>query len=67
MRWRWMACATARTAPFCVDDTVRIMQQLMPERGYITHVGHEVEYNSLCHYLPEFMEPAYDGMELRLG
>ena len=39
----------------------------MPERGYITHVGHEVEYNSLCHYLPEFMEPAYDGMALRLG
>ena len=52
---------------FCVDDSVRMMQQLAPKRGYLTHVGHEVEYNSLCAYLPEFMEPAYDGMVLNLS
>ena len=51
---------------FCVDDTVAAMQQLQPRRGYITHVGHEVEYAALCDYLPENMEAAYDGMLLEL-
>ena len=51
---------------FCVDDTVAAMRQLQPRRGYITHVGHEVEYAALCDYLPENMEAAYDGMLLEL-
>lgn len=52
---------------FCVDDTVAAMQRLQPSRGFVTHVGHEVEYESLRHYLPDFMEPAYDGLELTLN
>lgn len=51
---------------FCVDDTVRVLQHLAPKRGYLTHIGHEVEYHSLCRYLPDCMEPVYDGMELNL-
>ena len=51
---------------FCVDDTVAAMRQLQPKRGYVTHVGHEVEYNALRDYLPDFMEPACDGLELVL-
>lgn len=51
---------------FCVDDTVRLMQQVQPKRGYLTHVGHEVEYSGLCDYLPESVSPAYDGLELVL-
>lgn len=51
---------------FCVDDTVAAMRQLLPKRGYVTHVGHEVEYNALRDYLPDFMEPVYDGLELVL-
>ena len=52
---------------FCVDDTVAVMQQLQPKRGYVTHVGHEVEYQSLCDYLPGFMEAAYDGLLVELS
>lgn len=51
---------------FCVDDTVAAMKRLAPRRGYVTHVGHEVEYEGLCRYLPDFMEPAYDGLVLEL-
>ena len=51
---------------FCVDDTVQQMQRLAPARGYVTHVGHEVEYHALREYLPDFMEPAYDGMVIEL-
>ena len=52
---------------FCVDDTVAAMQRLQPRRGYVTHVGLEVEYDSLRAYLPDFMEPAYDGLQLVLN
>ena len=42
------------------------MQRLRPRRGYVTHMGHDVEYPALCRYLPEFMSPAYDGLEITL-
>ena len=51
---------------FCVDDAVRTMQYLAPKRGFLTHIGHEVEYHALCRYLPASMESVYDGMELNL-
>ena len=51
---------------FSVDDTVAAMQRLQPRRGYVTHMGHDVEYHALCRYLPEFMSPAYDGLEITL-
>ena len=51
---------------FCVDDTVAVMKRLQPKRGYITHVGHEVEYQALCDYLPDFMTAAYDGLLVEL-
>lgn len=51
---------------FCVDDTVALMQKLRPARGLVTHVGHEVEFGGLQAYLPDFMEPAYDGLEVVL-
>lgn len=50
----------------CVDDTVALMLQLQPVRGFVTHVGHEVEYNDLFARLPQFMEPAYDGLEVKM-
>lgn len=51
---------------FCVEDTVETMRKLTPARGYITHVGHEVDFHSLAQYLPDFIRPAYDGLELKL-
>ncbi len=49
-----------------VDENVQLMQQLGVARGYVTHCGHEVEYEALCRYLPPFMQPAYDGLEVEL-
>ena len=51
---------------FSVDDTVAAMQRLRPRHGYVTHMGHDVEYHALCRYLPDFMRPAYDGLEITL-
>ncbi len=52
---------------FCVDDTVEVMKRLAPVCGWLTHVGHEVEFDALGEYLPDFMAPAYDGLELNLS
>ncbi len=49
-----------------VEENVTLMQELGVGRGYVTHCGHEVEYEALCRYLPPFMQPAYDGLELEL-
>ncbi len=47
---------------FTVDDTVAAMTELQVGRGYLTHSGHEVEYEALRRYLPAHMQPAYDGL-----
>ena len=47
-----------------VADNVELMLQLAPRRGLLTHCGHAVDYDSTCRMLPDFMAPAYDGLEL---
>lgn len=47
-----------------VADNVALMMQLQPRRGFLTHCGHAVDYASIRAELPDFMSPAYDGLEL---
>lgn len=49
-----------------IEENAAIMQELAPKSGYITHTGHNVEYDQLNRELPPFMESAYDGLELDL-
>ena len=49
-----------------IEENVAIMQELAPKRGFVTHTGHNVDYDRLCAELPPFMAPAYDGLELEL-
>lgn len=49
-----------------VPENLELMEQLCPKRGYITHSGHRLEYGALCRALPDFMEPAYDGLSVEL-
>ena len=49
-----------------VAQCVALMQQLAPTRGYLTHCGHAVDYDTACAETPEFITPAYDGLLLEL-
>ncbi len=49
-----------------VEENVALMTELGVGQGYITHCGHEVEYEALRASLPPFMQPAYDGLEVVL-
>lgn len=49
-----------------VNQCTQLMQQLAPARGYLTHCGHAVDYDTACAETPEFITPAYDGLEVVL-
>lgn len=59
-------CYPEHRTHLTVSQNVALMEYLSPARGYITHSGHRLDYYKLCHELPDFMEPAYDGLQLTL-
>ncbi len=40
--------------------------QVQPQRAVLTHMGHELEYETLRRELPDNVEPGYDGMVIPL-
>jgi len=50
-----------------VDAAVKLIHQLQPRRAYLTHMSHDLDYDSLCRELPDGIEPAYDGLKIRLS
>ncbi len=59
-------CYPQHPTHLSVDENVALMRELSPKRGFVTHSGHRLEYNELAAYLPAFMAPAYDGLEIQL-
>ena len=59
-------CFPQHRTHLTIDENIALMRTLAPRRGYVTHSGHRVEYGQLADYLPDFMEPAYDGLLVEL-
>ncbi|MBQ3241295.1 MAG: MBL fold metallo-hydrolase [Akkermansia sp.] len=51
---------------FNVEQNIALMQQLRPGLGLVTHCGHEVDFEVLSRLLPDFMQPAWDGLMIEL-
>ena len=49
-----------------VDAAVRIIHQLRPRQAFLTHMSHDLEYDTLRTELPHGIEPAYDGLKIAL-
>jgi len=47
-----------------LSDALAIIAELKPERAYLTHMSHELDYEVLNDRLPEGVEMAYDGLKL---
>jgi phosphoribosyl 1,2-cyclic phosphate phosphodiesterase len=43
------------------------IQRSKPEKAILIHMGTEMDYETLCHELPDHIRPAYDGMRVSLG
>lgn len=53
-------------AHFSVGEALTAISQIKPKRAFLTHMGHELEYNELLERLPDGVMPAYDGLTLRV-
>ncbi len=47
-----------------VDEVIPVINRINPGKAYLTHMTHEIEYHTLKDYLPDHIEPAYDGLKL---
>lgn len=49
-----------------VELALEFARKIGAKKTVFTHMGHEIEYDSFKKSLPRGMEPAYDGMQLRI-
>ncbi|MEW6057095.1 MAG: MBL fold metallo-hydrolase [Bdellovibrionota bacterium] len=48
-----------------VEASLAIAKRIAAKRTYLTHMGHELEYNAFKRSLPRGIVPAYDGLKIR--
>lgn len=53
-------------AHFSVDQAMEQVERIGPKTAVFTHMGHELDYDELSANLPDYIIPAYDGMEFDL-
>ena len=52
---------------FSLSEAVALLQDLQPKKAYLTHISHQMgTHRSLQPLLPDFIEPAFDGLRLTL-
>ncbi len=49
-----------------VERALEWIDRVRPDRAYFTHMGTKMDYERLCQYLPSYIRPVYDGMEIEL-
>ncbi|MCX6250768.1 MAG: MBL fold metallo-hydrolase [Bacteroidetes bacterium] len=50
---------------FNLEQSVRILEELRPSRGYLTHISHQMgRYIEVMKELPGFIQLAYDGLQV---
>jgi phosphoribosyl 1,2-cyclic phosphate phosphodiesterase len=53
---------TPHPAHFAVDEALEVIKRLRPQRAFLTHMAHEIEYEAVSRQLPAGVELAYDGL-----
>ena len=49
-----------------LEKTLAWIDRFKPRLSILTHMAHELEYETLCRELPDGVVPAYDGMKIDL-
>lgn len=47
-----------------VDGALQVIRTLKPKQAWLTHMGHELDYDQLCSELPPDVRPAHDGLTI---
>ena len=59
---RWREHKTHST----IDETIELFRELRVERGVITHMNHEIDFDVDSKKLPSGVELAFDGLEIEV-
>ncbi len=51
---------------FTVSQALDFIAKVAPARAILTHMNHELDYDTLCAELPEHVRPAFDGMVVEM-
>lgn len=51
---------------YCVGEAVEIAERLGAKQTYLTHVGHDIDHQTVCDQLPDGVDVAYDGLRLSI-
>lgn len=49
-----------------VSESTNVIRHINPQKAYLVHLGHQVDYDELKGKLPSDIEPAFDGLVLEL-
>ena len=53
---------------FSVEEAVAILKDLKPEKAFLTHMSHFIgNHADLMKKLPDFIQPAYDGLKVEIN
>ena len=50
----------------CLDEALKWIQRIKPKHTFLTHLGAELDYDTLCKKLPKNVKPVYDGMVIKI-
>ncbi len=57
---------TRHPTHFSVDEAIEIVEKVKPKRAILTHMSHDIDYQSASRELPPGVEPGYDAMVIPL-
>lgn len=66
----WIVDATRREphpSHTHLSQTLEWIDRLSPDRAYLTHMNHTMDYDELVAMLPPGVEPAYDGLTIKVA
>lgn len=58
---------TASTMHFTVDEAIAFSKRVGAKTTYLTHIGHEIEYEAAKRVLPEGVLLAVDGLKIKVN
>ena len=47
-----------------LDNTLEAIMRVQPQEAFLTHMCHDIDYDSISKILPHWIKPAYDGLKV---
>lgn len=47
-----------------LEEAIALIEELKPKKAYLTHMSHDFDHEKLCSELPDYIQPAYDGLTI---